>query len=64
MRLTALWMGRIVLAAGLAGCTQTPVRVPPPVADATSDRLAQRIAADPIAVLQEGLDKYNNNVAS
>ncbi|MCY2930883.1 MAG: DUF1571 domain-containing protein [Planctomycetota bacterium] len=66
MRLTALWMGRIVLAAGLAGCIQTPQRAPvaPPVADATNDRLAQRIARDPVGVLQEGLDRYNSRVTS
>ena len=61
-----LWIGGIVLAAGLAGCIQTPAPVPvdPPVASETNDPLARRIAKDVIAVLQEGLDRYDSNVTS
>ena len=56
----------VSLAAGLIGCIQKPAPVPAAVhgeIDA-NDPLAQRIAKDPIAVLQEGLDWYNHNVTS
>lgn len=70
MRRTALWMGRIVLAAGLAGCIRAPVAAPVPVPDApavagaTTDRPAGQATEDPIAILQEGLDRYNRTAAS
>lgn len=66
MRLDALPVALVLFVAGMVGCVQTPAPAPvaPPVKADATDPLAQRVARDPIAVLQEGLDRYNRNVTS
>ncbi|MFA6134493.1 MAG: DUF1571 domain-containing protein [Phycisphaerae bacterium] len=71
MKLTALWIGSVILATSLVGCVQKPAPIAPPPAGveqfekiAPEDELARRIAKDPVAVLQEGLDRYNRQVTS
>jgi hypothetical protein len=66
MRLTPWWIGGILLATGLVSCTPhpAPVQAGPVGAAPASDALAQRVAKDALAVLQEGLDRYNKDVTT
>src|SRR5271169_1424661 len=59
-------VGGFALAACLIGCPPNPNPAPKPVDPpvAGGNALAQRIAKDPVAVLQEGLDKYDRDVKS
>jgi hypothetical protein len=56
----------MVLGAGLAGCAEqiTSIQPSPFGKIGGKDELARRLAKDPVAVLQEGLDRYNRDVAS
>jgi hypothetical protein len=66
MRPTTLLISGVFLAAGFFGCAS---KLPPVQPSAfgkvdAKDELSQRIAKDPVAVLREGLDRYNRDVSS
>lgn len=66
VRFTAWLIGGMALGAGLCGCAQqVAANQPSPLAKiGGTDELARRLAKDPVEVLQEGLDRYNRDVAS
>ena len=66
MKLTCTWFGAAALLAGLAGCVEPPSAVGPGEFGkiAPTDELAKRIARDPVAVLQAGIEKYDRDVKS
>jgi hypothetical protein len=59
-------IGAVVLAAGLSGCAQEMTATQPgPIAKAGGkDELARRLGQDPVAVLKEGLARYDRSVVS
>lgn len=63
-RLAALWLGVVVLTAGLAGCVQPPAGPSPAGKIDAKDELAKRLAKDPVAVLEDGLARYDRTVTS
>lgn len=66
MKLTNLLIGVMVLVAGMCGCVQPAAPVQPSqfAKIEAKDELAGRLAKDPVAVLREGLDRYNRDVTS
>lgn len=60
------WMTVAAVAPSLMGCQQLlkPVEPSPGEKITANQRLAKRIGKEPVAVLQEGLDRYNREVKS